>query len=82
MRTQEEIKADIRKEMRELGYEESTILDDMDVIDVMHLPYDGRMGYYKAIMKLMVNTEYKRFILENIDMDDKTKSKIENYGNN
>jgi hypothetical protein len=59
MRTQEEIKEQIQKEMLELGY---ILLDleDVEVIEVGELPYEGRMSYYQNLNKLALEKEFKK----------------------
>jgi hypothetical protein len=59
MRTQEEIKKQIQKEMLELGY---ILLDleDVEVVEVGELPYEGRMSYYQNLNKLALEREFKQ----------------------
>jgi hypothetical protein len=59
MRTQEEIKEQIQKEMLELGY---ILLDleDVEVIEVGELPYEGRMSYYQNLNKSALEKEFKK----------------------
>jgi hypothetical protein len=59
MRTQEEIKAHIQKEMLELGYI-LLELDGIEVIEVAELPYEGRMSYYQNLNKLALEKEFKK----------------------
>jgi hypothetical protein len=59
MRTQEEIKEQIQKEMLELGYILVDILD-IEVIEVADLPYEGRMSYYQNLNKLALEKEFKK----------------------
>jgi hypothetical protein len=59
MRTQEEIKEQIQKEMLELGYILVDILD-IEVIEVADLPYEGRMSYYQNLTKLQLEKEFKQ----------------------
>jgi hypothetical protein len=59
MRTQEEIKEQIEKEMLELGYILVDILD-IEVIEVADLPYEGRMSYYQNLNKLALEKEFKK----------------------
>ena len=59
MRTQEEIKKQIEKEMLELGYI-LLELDGIEVIEVAELPYEGRMSYYQNLNKLALEKEFKK----------------------
>jgi hypothetical protein len=59
MRTQEEIKEQIQKEMLELGYI-LLELDGIEVIEVADIPYEGRMSYYQNLNKLALEREFKQ----------------------
>jgi hypothetical protein len=60
MRTQEEIKKQIRKEMEELDYNFIPDLESMEVIEVADIPYEGRMSYYQNLTKLQLEKEFKQ----------------------
>jgi hypothetical protein len=60
MRTQEEIKAQIQKEMLELGYILLPELETMEVIEVADIPYEGRMAYYQNLSKVALEKEFKK----------------------
>jgi hypothetical protein len=59
MRTQEEIKEQIQREMLELGY---ILLDleGIEVIEVADIPYEGRMSYYQNLSKVVLEREFKK----------------------
>jgi hypothetical protein len=59
MRTQEEIKEQIQKEMLELGYI-LLELEEVEVIEVADLPYEARMSYYQNLNKLALEKEFKK----------------------
>jgi hypothetical protein len=80
MRTQEEIKEQIQKEMLELGYILIPELDEMEVIEVADIPYDARRAYYQNLSKVALEKEFINHTINTIPMDDKTKQKIINYG--
>jgi cell division septal protein FtsQ len=59
MRTQEEIKEQIQKEMLELGY---ILLDleGIEVIEVGELTFEARMSYYQNLSKVVLEREFKK----------------------
>jgi hypothetical protein len=59
MRTQEEIKEQIQKEMLELGYI-LLELEEVEVIEVADLPYEGKIAYYQNLNKLALEKEFKK----------------------
>lgn len=59
MRTQEEIKEQIQKEMLELGYI-LLELEEVEVIEVAELTYEARMSYYQNLNKLALEKEFKK----------------------
>jgi hypothetical protein len=59
MRTQEEIKEQIQKEMLELGYI-LLELEEVEVIEVAELTYEGRMSYYQNLNKIALEKEFKK----------------------
>lgn len=59
MRTQEEIKKQIEKEMLELGYILIDI-EEIEVVEVAELTYEARMSYYQNLNKLALEKEFKK----------------------
>ena len=59
MRTQEEIKGQIQKEMLELGYI-LLELEEVEVVEVEELTYEGKIAYYQNLNKLALEKEFKK----------------------
>lgn len=63
MKTQEQIKEQILKEMEELGYKAIPPLD-FEVIDISEMTYEARMAYYQNITKLALEKEFEKVFQE------------------
>ena len=63
MKTQEELKEQIVKEMEELGYKLLPPLN-FEVLDVSEYTYEKRMAYYQNISKLALDVEFQKAIDE------------------
>jgi len=63
MKTQEELKQQIVKEMEELGYKLIPPLN-FEVLDVSEYTYEKRMAYYQNISKLALDVEFQKAIDE------------------
>jgi hypothetical protein len=59
MKTQEQIKEQIVKEMEELGYKAIPPMD-FEVIDISEMNYDARRAYYQNITKLALEKEFAK----------------------
>lgn len=59
MKTQEQLKEQILKEMNELGYKAIPPLD-FEVIDISDMTYEARMAYYQNITKLALEKEFNK----------------------
>lgn len=59
MKTQEELKAQIVKEMEELGYKLIPPMD-FEVIDISEMKYEARMAYYQNITKKALEIEFQK----------------------
>ena len=63
MKTQEELKQQIVKEMEDLGYKLIPPLN-FEVLDVSEYTYEKRMAYYQNISKLALDVEFQKAIDE------------------
>jgi len=63
MKTQEELKQQIVKEMEELEYKLIPPLN-FEVLDVSEYTYEKRMAYYQNISKLALDVEFQKAIDE------------------
>lgn len=63
MKTQEQIKEQILKEMEELGYKAIPPLD-FEVIDISEMTYEARMAYYQNITKIALEKEFAKVFEE------------------
>lgn len=59
MKTQEELKEQILKEMEELGYKLIPPMD-FEVIDISEMKYEARMAYYQNITKKALEIEFQK----------------------
>ena len=59
MKTQQELKAQIQKEMEELDYKLIPPLD-FEVVDISEMNYDARMAYYQNISKKALEIEFEK----------------------
>jgi hypothetical protein len=59
MKTQEQIKEQIVKEMEELGYKLIPPMD-FEVIDVTDMDFEKRKAYYQNISKKALEIEFKK----------------------
>jgi hypothetical protein len=79
----EEVKEQIRREMEELGYNVIPDLDNMELVDVTLLNYEGRMSYYQNLSKRALELEFINHIRTTIPMDKETLTKLnKSYGIN
>jgi hypothetical protein len=79
----EEVKEQIRREMEELGYNVIPDLDNMELVDVTLLNYEGRMSYYQNLSKRALELEFVNHIKTTIPMDKETLTKLnKSYGIN
>ena len=79
----EEVKEQIRREMEELGYNLIPDLDNMELVDVTLLNYEGRMSYYQNLSKRALELEFINHIRTTIPMDKETLTKLnKSYGIN
>ena len=77
----EEVKEQIRREMEELGYNVIPDLDNMELVDVTLLNYEGRMSYYQNLSKRALELEFINHIRTTIPMDKETLTKLnKSYG--
>lgn len=63
MKTQEQLKEQILKEMNELGYKAIPPLD-FEVIDISEMNYEARMAYYQNITKIALEKEFEKVFQE------------------
>ena len=63
MKTQEELKQQIQKEMEELGYKLIPPLN-FEVVDISEMNYDSRMAYYQNISKKALEIEFEKAMNE------------------
>lgn len=63
MKTQEEIKEQIVKEMEELGYKLIPPMD-FEVIDVSEMDFEKRKAYYQNISKKAIEIEFQKALEE------------------
>ena len=63
MKTQEELKQQIQKEMEELGYKLIPPLN-FEVVDISEMNYDSRMAYYQNISKKALEIEFEKVMNE------------------
>jgi hypothetical protein len=59
MKTQQELKAQIQKEMEELDYKLIPPLD-FEVVDISEMKYEARMAYYQNISKKALEIEFEK----------------------
>lgn len=59
MKTQEQLKEQIQKEMEELGYKLIPPMD-FEVIDVSEMDFEKRKAYYQNISKKALEIEFKK----------------------
>ena len=69
MKTQEQIKEQILKEMEELGYKAIPPLD-FEVIDISEMNYEARMAYYQNITKIALEKEFQK-VFEQLENQNK-----------
>jgi hypothetical protein len=63
MKTQQELKAQIQKEMEELEYKLIPPLD-FEVVDVSEMNYEARRAYYQNISKKALEIEFQKAVDE------------------
>jgi hypothetical protein len=63
MKTQEELKAQIVKEMEELEFKLIPPMD-FEVIDVSEMTYEARRAYYQNISKKALEIEFEKVMNE------------------
>jgi hypothetical protein len=63
MKTQEELKEQIVKEMEELEYKLIPPLN-FEVLDISEMNYDARMAYYQNISKKALEIEFEKALEE------------------
>ena len=63
MKTQQEIKEQIVKEMEELGYKLIPPMD-FEVIDVSEMDFEKRKAYYQNISKKAIEIEFQKALEE------------------
>lgn len=63
MKTQEELKQQIQKEMEELEFKLIPPFD-FEVIDVSEMSYEARIAYYQNISKKALEKEFERVLDE------------------
>jgi ribose 5-phosphate isomerase RpiB len=63
MKTQEELKQQIVKEMEELGYKLIPPLN-FEVLDISEYTYEKRIAYYQNISKIALDIEFEKAIEE------------------
>jgi hypothetical protein len=63
MKTQEELKAQIVKEMEELEFKLIPPMD-FEVIDVSEMTYEARIAYYQNISKKALEIEFEKVMNE------------------
>jgi hypothetical protein len=63
MKTQEQLKEQIVKEMQELEYKIIPPLD-FEVLDISEMNYDSRRAYYQNISKKALEIEFEKAINE------------------
>jgi hypothetical protein len=63
MKTQEELKAQIVKEMEELEFKLIPPMD-FEVIDVSEMTYEARIAYYQNISKKALEIEFEKAMNE------------------
>lgn len=66
MKTQEQIKEQIVREMQELGYKAIPPLD-FEVVDISEMNYEARRAYYQNITKKALETEFTKVFEELIN---------------
>lgn len=70
MKTQQEIKEQIVKEMEELEYKLIPPMD-FEVLDISEMNYDARRAYYQNISKKALEIEFEKVMKQMLN--DKTK---------
>jgi hypothetical protein len=70
MKTQEELKEQIVKEMEELEYKLIPPMD-FEVLDISEMNYDARRAYYQNISKKALEIEFEKVMTQMLN--DKTK---------
>ena len=70
MKTQEELKQQIQKEMEELEYKLIPPMD-FEVLDISEMNYDARRAYYQNISKKALEIEFEKVMKQMLN--DKTK---------
>ena len=63
MKTQEELKAQIVKEMEELEFKLIPPMD-FEVLDISEMNYDARRAYYQNISKKALEIEFEKVMNE------------------
>jgi hypothetical protein len=63
MKTQQELKAQIQKEMEELEFKLIPPMD-FEVIDVSEMTYEARIAYYQNISKKALEIEFEKVMNE------------------
>ena len=63
MKTQEELKEQIVKEMEELEYKLIPPMD-FEVLDISEMNYDARRAYYQNISKKALEIEFEKVLEE------------------
>ena len=63
MKTQEELKQQIQKEMEELEFKLIPPMD-FEVIDVSEMTYEARIAYYQNISKKALEIEFEKAMNE------------------
>jgi hypothetical protein len=63
MKTQEELKQQIQKEMEELEFKLIPPMD-FEVIDVSQMTYEARIAYYQNISKKALEIEFEKAMNE------------------
>ena len=70
MKTQEELKQQIQKEMEELEFKLIPPFD-FEVLDISEMNYDARRAYYQNISKKALEIEFEKVMKQMLN--DKTK---------
>lgn len=66
MKTQEQIKEQIVKEMEELGYKLIPPMN-FEVVDISEMNYEARRAYYQTISKKALEIEFQKVFEELIN---------------
>lgn len=66
MKTQEELKEQITKEMEELGFKLIPPFN-FEVVDVSEMSYEQRIAYYQNISKIALQKEFEKVFEEIIN---------------